>query len=74
MDAGGKEGRVTLGRQSCRGACARSPRAGALRPPGLEELARAEVPRALPARVAAAARAFSAGNGYLTGLIIDRTI
>jgi hypothetical protein len=25
-----------------------------------------------PARAAAAARAFASGNGYLTGLIIDR--
>ncbi len=42
--------------------------------PGLDDLPRAEAPLAGPARIAAAARAFSAGNGYLTGLLVDRII
>jgi hypothetical protein len=50
------------------------PRAPRPQRPGLEELPRPEAPLAASARVAAAARAFSAGNGYLTGLLIDRTI
>jgi len=43
------------------------------RPP-LEDIQRPPAPLPAPARAAAAARAFSAGNGYLTGLIVDRTL
>jgi hypothetical protein len=41
--------------------------------PAADDLDRDEIPLAAPARVAAAARAFAAGNGYLPGLIVDRT-
>ena len=40
----------------------------------LEDIPRPEAPLPAPARAAAAARAFAAGNGYLTGLLVDRTI
>jgi len=50
------------------------PRSAHTRRPDLDDLPRGEAPLAGPARVAAAARAFSAGNGYLTGLLVDRTI
>lgn len=43
------------------------------RPP-LDDIARPPVPLAAPARAAAAARAFAAGNGYVTGLLVDRII
>ncbi len=40
-------------------------------PEGLDDLPQA-TPLPAPARAAAAARGFAAGNGYLTGLIVDR--
>jgi hypothetical protein len=40
----------------------------------LEEIQRPPAPLPAAARAAAAARAFAAGNGYLTGLLVDRTI
>ena len=43
------------------------------RPP-LDEIQRPPAPLPAPARAAAAARAFAAGNGYLTGLLVDRII
>jgi len=39
---------------------------------GLETFADTAIALAPPARAAAAARAFSSGNGYLPGLIVDR--
>jgi hypothetical protein len=39
---------------------------------GLEDFAEEPIALPLPARATAAARAFSAGNGYLPGLIVDR--
>jgi hypothetical protein len=46
------------------------PARAATRP--LEGLQDEATPLAVPTRVTAAARAFSAGNGYLTGLLVDR--
>jgi hypothetical protein len=40
----------------------------------LDDIERPPAPLPAPARAAAAARAFAAGNGYLTGLLVDRTI
>jgi hypothetical protein len=40
--------------------------------PGFEDLFCDAVPLPVPARATAAARAFATGNGYLTGLIVDR--
>ncbi len=42
------------------------------RGPALDDFARDPEPLPLGARTAAAARAFSAGNGYLSGLLVDR--
>lgn len=42
--------------------------------PGLETFAEPPIDLASPARAAATARAFSAGNGYLAGLIVDRLV
>ncbi|MFO1207672.1 MAG: hypothetical protein U1E40_00455 [Amaricoccus sp.] len=47
------------------------PRAGARRP-AADGFAEDPIALASPARAAAAARAFAAGNGYVTGLVVDR--
>ena len=51
------------------GSCAGADR----RTTGPDEFPGERTPLASPARAAAAARAFSAGNGFLPGLIVDRT-
>lgn len=59
----------------CTGDCeARALPRSIRRAAGLETFADPEIALAAPARAAAAARAFSAGNGYLSGLIVDRLL
>ncbi|MFO1140947.1 MAG: hypothetical protein U1E59_00930 [Amaricoccus sp.] len=51
----------------------RAPRPGAgARRPDAQGFAEDPVALASPARAVAAARAFAAGNGYLSGLLVDR--
>jgi len=69
--------RLRAGRVRSERPAVEKPKAGAdTAPPRapLEEIQRPPAPLPAPARAAAAARAFSAGNGYLTGLIVDRTL
>ena len=53
---------------------ARAAAAGRPARPPLDDIERPPAPLAAPARAAAAARAFAAGNGYVTGLLVDRII